>query len=79
MTDQNILSKKQEEILAYLKEEILTRGFPPSVREICEAVTIKQINRLCDECLFRTNVPYKHIIVPEQMFVNNQSNRFSKI
>lgn len=41
MTDQNILSKKQEEILAYLKEEILTRGFPPSVREICEAVHLK--------------------------------------
>ena len=35
------ISKKQEEILSYLKNEILTRGFPPSVREICEAVHLK--------------------------------------
>lgn len=41
MADQNTLSKKQEEILAYLKNEILMRGFPPSVREICEAVHLK--------------------------------------
>ena len=35
------ISKKQQEILAYMKEEILTRGFPPSVREICEAVNLR--------------------------------------
>ena len=28
-------------ILNYLKKEILLRGFPPSVREICEAVGLK--------------------------------------
>lgn len=33
------ISKKQQEILDYMKNEILNRGFPPSVREICEAVT----------------------------------------
>ena len=32
------ISKKQQEILDYMKNEILNRGFPPSVREICEAV-----------------------------------------
>ena len=39
------ISKKQEEILEYIKEyiknEILNRGFPPAVREICEAVHLK--------------------------------------
>lgn len=35
------ISKKQQEILDYIKNEILNRGFPPSVREICEAVHLK--------------------------------------
>ena len=35
------ISKKQEEILTYMKQEILERGFPPSVREICEAVHLR--------------------------------------
>lgn len=35
------ITKKQEEILTYIKNEILERGFPPSVREICQAVGLK--------------------------------------
>ena len=35
------ISKKQEEILNYIKSQILERGFPPAVREICEAVNLK--------------------------------------
>lgn len=35
------ISNKQQEILDYIKEEILKRGYPPSVREICEAVHLK--------------------------------------
>lgn len=35
------ISKKQTEILEYIKNEILNRGFPPAVREICEAVHLK--------------------------------------
>lgn len=35
------ISKKQTEILDYIKNEIINRGFPPSVREICEAVQLK--------------------------------------
>ena len=35
------ISKKQQEILDYMKNEILERGFPPSVREICEAVGLR--------------------------------------
>lgn len=35
------ITKKQAEILEYIKNEILNRGFPPAVREICEAVNLK--------------------------------------
>lgn len=35
------ITKKQAEILEYIKSEILNRGFPPAVREICEAVNLK--------------------------------------
>lgn len=35
------ISQKQTEILEYIKSEILNRGFPPAVREICEAVNLK--------------------------------------
>lgn len=35
------ISKKQAEILEYIKQEILNRGYPPAVREICEAVHLK--------------------------------------
>lgn len=35
------ISTKQMEILEYIKQEILNKGFPPAVREICEAVHLK--------------------------------------
>ncbi len=35
------ISDKQREILEYIKAEILNKGFPPAVREICEAVNLK--------------------------------------
>ena len=35
------ITQKQQEILDYIKNEILNRGFPPAVREICEAVNLK--------------------------------------
>ena len=35
------ISAKQQEILDYIKDEILKRGYPPAVREICEAVHLK--------------------------------------
>lgn len=34
----NKLSKRQETILEYIKEEVNGKGYPPSVREIAEAV-----------------------------------------
>ena len=35
------ISTKQREILEYIKSEILSKGYPPAVREICEAVNLK--------------------------------------
>ena len=35
------ISDKQREILEYIKAEILNKGYPPAVREICEAVKLK--------------------------------------
>ena len=38
---QGKISAKQLEILEYIKSQILERGFPPAVRDICEAVHLK--------------------------------------
>ncbi len=35
------ISAKQQEILEYIKDQLLAKGYPPSVREICEAVHLK--------------------------------------
>ena len=35
------ITRKQQEILDFLKEEILEKGYPPTVREICEKVNLK--------------------------------------
>lgn len=35
------ISSKQSEILEYIKEQILQKGYPPAVREICAAVHLK--------------------------------------
>ena len=38
---QGKISAKQQQILDYIKEQILMKGYPPSVRDICEAVNLK--------------------------------------
>lgn len=35
------ISAKQKEILDFIKSEILNKGYPPSVRETCDAVGLK--------------------------------------
>ena len=35
------ISEKQKEILEFLKKEIINKGYPPAVREICKAVHLK--------------------------------------
>lgn len=38
---QGKITAKQQEILEYIKQTILKKGYPPAVREICEAVSLK--------------------------------------
>lgn len=38
---QGKISPKQKEILEYINDQIIQRGFPPAVRDICEAVHLK--------------------------------------
>ena len=40
------ISDKQREILEYIKKEILNKGYPPTVRDICEAVQDRKSTRL---------------------------------
>ena len=35
------ITAKQQQILDYIKDEILKRGYPPTVREIGETVNLK--------------------------------------
>ena len=35
------LKEREQRILSYMKEEIKTKGYPPTVREICGALGIK--------------------------------------
>lgn len=35
------ITAKQSEILEYIKNQIVNKGYPPSVRDICEAVHLK--------------------------------------
>ena len=35
------ITPKQQQILDYIKDEILLKGYPPTVREICEKVSLK--------------------------------------
>ncbi len=37
----NRITAKQQEILNFMKSQIMAKGYPPSVREICEAVNLK--------------------------------------
>ncbi len=38
---QGKITEKQRQILEYIKSEILSKGYPPAVRDICQAVDLK--------------------------------------
>ena len=40
------ITAKQSEILEYIKNQIVNKGYPPSVRDICEAVHLKSTSSL---------------------------------
>ncbi len=39
--DNTVLNNKESEILNFIKEQIIDKGYPPSLREICRAVSLK--------------------------------------
>ena len=49
------ITKKQTEILEYIKSQILNKGYPPSVRDICTAVNLKS-----------TSSVHAHLETPEK-------------
>ena len=47
------LSDKQQQILEFIKRRILDKGYPPAVREICEAVNLRSTSSVHLETLER--------------------------
>lgn len=41
MSEYGDITEKQQQILDYIKEQIVQKGFPPSVRDICSAVNLR--------------------------------------
>ena len=63
------ISSKQREILEYIKQEILNKGYPPAVREICEAVHLKStssvhshLETLISEEILQNHVPSRSLM-----------------
>ena len=67
---QGKITDKQREILEYIKEMILKKGYPPAVREICEAVHLKSTSSVHShlESLEKNGyirpVSYTHLTLP---------------
>ena len=40
------ITPKQREMLEYIKQEILNKGYPPTVRELCDAVHLKSTSSI---------------------------------
>ena len=45
------ITPKQQAILDYIKEEILAKGYPPTVREICEKVGLRSTSSVHSQTL----------------------------
>ncbi|MCR5145649.1 MAG: transcriptional repressor LexA [Lachnospiraceae bacterium] len=40
------ITEKQQEILDYIKQTIINKGYPPTVRELCDAVNLKSTSSI---------------------------------
>ncbi len=75
------LSKKQQEIYNYIKQELYNRGYPPSVREICTGVNLKSTSTVhghlskLEEKGYIKRDPTK----PRAIEIINRDERYSKI
>ena len=69
---QGKITDKQREILEYIKEMILKKGYPPAVREICEAVHLKSTSSVHShlESLEKNGAIVKRSAVKPEMLVN---------
>ncbi len=45
-TDELNLTSREHKILDYLKEAVLQRGYPPTVRELCDAMDVKSTSTI---------------------------------
>ena len=67
------LTKREQQILNYMKQEIKTKGYPPTVREICAAVGIKSTSTAHKdiESLVRQGYLVKDPSKPRALLVND--------
>ena len=81
----DVKNNKQVEIYEFLKEQLSTKGYPPSVREICEAVNLKStstvhghLSRLEKKGLIRRD-PTKPRAIETSIRLSNKKrvNRYS--
>ncbi len=73
------LTPKQEQIFNFLKSEIRKKGYPPSVREICDAVSLSSTSTVHSHlealekkgCIKRSPAKNRSIEILESDFYNN--------
>ena len=68
------ITPKQQEILDYIKQEILNKGYPPTVREICETVNLKSTSSV-----HLTWKPWKRTVTSAETLQNPVQSKFVTI
>ena len=63
---QDKLTAKQQEILEYIKNTILKKGYPPAVRDICEAVKLKSTSSVHSHLSALEEKGYIIVILPSR-------------
>ena len=77
---QGKISAKQLEILEYIKSQILERGFPPSVRDICEAVHLKSTSSVHSHLeTLEKNGYIRRVLLPENLSSQNRILRTTSL
>ena len=77
---QGKISPKQQEILEYIKSQILERGFPPAVRDICEAVHLKSTSSVHShlETLEKNGYIRRDLTKPRAIEILDESFNFTR-
>ena len=77
----------QERILAYIEKATLQKGYPPSVREICEATGLKSTSTVHGHLirlekkglLYRDSMKPRALSVPVDLFSQKNKSAQSKL